>query len=685
MVCYGPKDFDPTPPIVLQNSDDFGAMSAELAERTATGLGSFRFGDCFIGFGGTSACEPEHLLPEKRWSWAGYVTNWTIRWTQARPWDPASSPYVYTPLFGEQFPATLGSPMAVANPKALETIIVPDAATAPVIEGLVLTIGSERCRVMAVNGDQVKLERGSESTTPAAHDPGQVMVSGRVKVNSVADWASDNTIVTELVSQDQHHLRTGQLPKFGEGPWPYFASTGGYQTNLTHVQTHVWVTGPKTIVVGYGATKAYAANETLKQAYTLDPTKTFTSMPLPEGPGIPYSVAARTAAKTGADLHVIIPFAASDSFVDAVAIALRDNYPAGKRVYIEYNNEPWNWGYITSGEQAKVCWLLARQYAGSMLWQVRRSGQIVKRVIARFDEKGRGAEVRWLLNTQLGSYNAHRGWVKQAMDEGSPPPDLAVAPYTMYYGNQPQLIKALNVADIPQAIDIWIYNLICGTTEGKSGPQPWLAKHRAAVDAINKEFGTKCELYAYECGIESTWPMVQTTLTAAVAATDTVFPVGNASLFSPGQAIKIGNEWATIQDIQGNSMTVTRAQYGTTAGAPAKGAVVRNAWIENQRDLVYHPLFRIAEFDQFNQWQQYFNRVNISVLALDWIDGQKLWGMYHYLGQPAARGDGRDGKFDHSTFLASPGANMKAPTDNQDLRRGSVRGQALLEWNRGVK
>ena len=65
-----------------------------------------------------------------------------IRYTQARPWTNAASPYIYDPLAGTDYPATLARRIVTAPAAGtIETITVTDAATAPVLAGLVLTIG----------------------------------------------------------------------------------------------------------------------------------------------------------------------------------------------------------------------------------------------------------------------------------------------------------------------------------------------------------------------------------------------------------------------------------------------------------------------------------------------------------------------------------------------------------------
>ena len=53
-------------------------------------------------------------------------------------------------------------------------------------------------------------------------------------------------------------------------------------------------------------------------------------------------IAMATAALLGANIHVNIPMVATDAYVWDVAAKIRDNFPAGRRVYVEYSDEPWN-------------------------------------------------------------------------------------------------------------------------------------------------------------------------------------------------------------------------------------------------------------------------------------------------------------------------------------------------------
>lgn len=65
-----------------------------------------------------------------------------------------------------------------------------------------------------------------------------------------------------------------------------------------------------------------------------------------------------------------------------------------------------------------------------------------------------------------------------------------------------------------------------------------------------------------------------TTLSADLSAILTVFTVDDASFFTAGQDVRIDGEEFTINSIVGNTLSVSRAQNGTTADTHTAGAVV---------------------------------------------------------------------------------------------------------------
>ena len=119
-------------------------------------FGPHRMPTAGIELGESAACEREHVVEPEDFHWAQDVKSGNqIRYTQARPWTNAASPYIYDPLAGTDYPATLGGRRSrpPRRPARSRRSPISDAATAPVLAGLVLTIGSERLRVDVGLGD----------------------------------------------------------------------------------------------------------------------------------------------------------------------------------------------------------------------------------------------------------------------------------------------------------------------------------------------------------------------------------------------------------------------------------------------------------------------------------------------------------------------------------------------------
>ena len=57
---------------------------------------------------------------------------------------------------------------------------------------------------------------------------------------------------------------------------------------------------------------------------------------------VPISVIASLGNRLRSDIWLNIPHRASDAFIDALAVQLRDNFTADRKIYLEYSNENWN-------------------------------------------------------------------------------------------------------------------------------------------------------------------------------------------------------------------------------------------------------------------------------------------------------------------------------------------------------
>jgi hypothetical protein len=265
---FGPGDFSykAGQPVTLDQTNPY-ALSSVTLDRFHTGLGVARYMDSTIDFGGWSnATEPWHLrnITDFSWGQGVYSTNQNITYTQARPYKPGAGSYIYGPAWtlpgGSPFPATL----ATAIDNQTTTLTISDAATAPVIIGLTLSIGSELMTVTGVNGTTVTVVRGAGNTTPAAHSAGPIQVQNRLAVTSlsqVTQWSQ----IFEVVTSQPHGLYTGVPCVPFSGTWPTLTFTDG--TTAVPGGAVPIVTGPTTFLVNLYSTSTNPV--TLNQTYSL--------------------------------------------------------------------------------------------------------------------------------------------------------------------------------------------------------------------------------------------------------------------------------------------------------------------------------------------------------------------------------------------------------------------------------
>ena len=150
--------------------------------------------------------------------------------------------------------------------------------------------------------------------------------------------------LVELVTQDNHNLKTGLVITFGYGTYPMMSFTDGSTNNLQGTGWPLQITGPTTFVVDMRGGMASVTLGPTATSYTLNPS---TSRSLqPAGPRLPDTISCTLVASnfSGCNLHVNIPPVASDSFCYAVANRILSNLPPGRKVYVELGDEWWNGG-----------------------------------------------------------------------------------------------------------------------------------------------------------------------------------------------------------------------------------------------------------------------------------------------------------------------------------------------------
>jgi hypothetical protein len=63
------------------------------------------------------------------------------------------------------------------------------------------------------------------------------------------------------------------------------------------------------------------------------------------GKGVSWDYAIALCNELDADAWVCVPHKASDDYIQKMATLFRDNLESGRKIYLEYSNELWNWGF----------------------------------------------------------------------------------------------------------------------------------------------------------------------------------------------------------------------------------------------------------------------------------------------------------------------------------------------------
>lgn len=499
LVIYGPGDFAYTDgkPAVIDRSNSQG-VSAITLDRFHTGLGSARFLDSNIDYGGWSnAFEPWHIHKIEDFSWTTFSENLGPAFSQIRPYNPAVSPYVYGPAWilpsGEPFQATLARSIDYQT----TTLDISDAETAPVIAGLTLSIDGELMTVKSVDGTTVTVTRGAEGTVPASHSPGVIWVQNRLAIKDMTTFSGKSNQVVELVCKSTHGLITG-LPfvQYSDKGWQQFTCTNGSICYVANASSTLLVTGPKTFIAVLGSWGMTDGPVTLSQSYDL--TEASAWMPLPVI-GYPYEFTANvSAAWEDCWHHANVPICASDSLVHHIAQRIRDHLPAGRKVTVELSDEPWNYAF----HQAQTFHMLSRisfPDGDQWSWLVHRTAQITQIFIDVFNLTGRGSEVIGLLNSQFANAGMTYELLSVMQEQKVTVPIwITTAPY-INPADDAATLAIYNAADTSQVIDLWIHDLY----DSQGSYTSTARAQKAAIDSYNASHGTSMRMYAYECGIET--------------------------------------------------------------------------------------------------------------------------------------------------------------------------------------
>ena len=204
-------------PVTPDTSDPF-ALSRTYTQWIPQDVGSLRWVDSSNCGGNPVSCPYPELLMTKADQGLGRARGRIVRsgYTAIGPVDPRATPWKYSPSYrkaAEQYTATLADPITTTPAVGTnETYTFSDAAAAPLMPGLEVTVDAEVMRILTVSGSSVKLYRGSNGTTPAAHAAGPVKVSGRRPIAFGASGTANDAHCYQLTTDVPHGQTSAACP-----------------------------------------------------------------------------------------------------------------------------------------------------------------------------------------------------------------------------------------------------------------------------------------------------------------------------------------------------------------------------------------------------------------------------------------------------------------------------------------
>jgi len=209
------------------------------------------------------------------------------------------------------------------------------------------------------------------------------------------------------------------------------------------------------------------------------------SEPLANGMSIEYMV--QLANDLDADAWFNMPHMADDIFVRNFATYVRDHLEPGRRAYVEWSNEIWNFGWGFEASQWVVEQTRLPQNAGLDNWQV--AGREAKRDFDIWADIFSGHADR-LVRVAAGW--AANDWVTNRVVEsmGGSFDAIAIAPY---FNPNDEKRDSYSVATTVDTI-------LTDTRAAVAESVGWVRNHRALADTWSTSLGRDIKLLAYEGG-----------------------------------------------------------------------------------------------------------------------------------------------------------------------------------------
>lgn len=725
VVIYCPLDWTPpSPPGPVTDLD----TSLEAQMRVSSFLRDSmvnsqvsRFMDSSGAFSEVS--EPEFMRRPEDTYW-GMTTKMVrdFRFTDLKPFNPATTPYFY--IHFDNFPGsqTYSATLASAIDAVQTTITISNAATAPVIQGSRLFVGSEQMRVLGVSGTTVTVARGTMGTTAAAHSAGTITVGWRVPISTTDQYQGADRVAVDVTTDQPHGLRSGMWEAepvdFDMNPlarhsvtltstlsvggtsftisadpasWPYIC-TGLYVqfgSDLLRIATADSGTGA--ITVDSGAKSAHASGEA--------GTTMCTGVYCKSLDGTTYAWSRKQATGnvfivTGADRLLLIRDV--DMGGKTSAVEGDQTWDQTPKVVNGRDTSQTHFNLPVSLYPYSFTASVAALSPGSYLW--------ANVPILASDDMVRDMAVQ--IRDTLPDGVGHKVVVELANELWNPAfPFLSVmAKFAMLGG-----YGATYLYDWPvnRTNDVTaIFRAVFAETGHDAQV---LLSLPSQTDAMDRQL-VRAEVYGVVVDVASTAPYQTPQYTEAsknawLAADDD--QCIDAWLFDAECNMTAGAIYKTKRDVKkvaaynartGQNVKIISYEGGvdTLLPIPPGGyndASVYPHGVERNLDLSYSPIWWHAHQDLLSVCQSlgmtgfcFFghcmwpNRNTVNRTPGGFVSN--VWGLCNYHGQPAGRGDGSDGKADNRQNLARPGLpNTKAPLVNYGGSKVSTRLQAVLDWN----
>ena len=189
-----------------------------------------------------------------------------------------------------------------------------------------------------------------------------------------------------------------------------------------------------------------------------------------------------------ADPWFNMPPRADDGYVRAFAQTVRDRLEPGRKVYVEWSNEIWNWGWGFDGARYVDEVAVRPEYAGLDHWQI--AGREAKRDLDIWSDVFAGQTSRLV---RVAAGQAANEWIvdRVASAMGGSFDVLAIAPYILPTDQQRATYTAATTVD----------TILADCRTAVDTASDWTRRHKALADTWSKTLGRSVSLVAYEGGV----------------------------------------------------------------------------------------------------------------------------------------------------------------------------------------